>query len=147
MTNRREAVTRLLAGAAVVMLAGGAIAKEAPEADALKALDPWGDALFSGAPDKVATVLAEEFQIARSDGTGFDKASYLKNLPKQNKRNSFSDIHATKFGDYMVIRYLADANQVIAGKATSGKAPRLSTFRLDGGKWLMTSHANFALLS
>ena len=147
MTNRREAVAGLLAGATVLMLAETAEAKDAPESDALKALDPWADALFSGDPKKVAAVLAEEYQIARSDGTGFDKAGYLQNLPKQNKRNVFSDIHATRTGSTLVIRYLVDADQVINGKATTGKAPRISTFRDEGGKWLMASHANFTLLS
>jgi hypothetical protein len=147
MTNRREAVVALLAGATVAMLAGTAKAAEAPEADAMKALDPGADALFSGDPKQVGAILAEEFQIARSDGTGFDRTGYLQNLPKQAKRNVFADIHVTATDTTLTIRYSAISDQVIAGKSSIGKAPRLSTFRSEGGKWLMTSHANFALLA
>jgi hypothetical protein len=147
MTNRREAVVTVLAGAAALMLASGAQAKDASEAEALKALDPWADALFSGDPKQVGAILADEFQIARSDGTGFDKAGYLQNLPKQSKRNVFADVHATATKTTLTIRYAAISDQVIAGKTSTGKAPRLSTFRSDGGRWVMTSHANFALLS
>ena len=148
MTNRREAVAGLAAGAAVLMLAREASAKPVAvsAADALKALNPWADALFVGTPKAVFPVLAAEFQITRSDGTGFDKAGYLKNLPKQKKRNAFSDIVATGTADVMVIRYMVDADQVIAGKSTVGKAPRISTFRRHGKDWLMSSHANFSPL-
>jgi hypothetical protein len=48
-----------------------------------------------GDPAVVDKVLAEEFQILRSNGGGHDKAGYLKALPKQTTRSKFSDIIAT----------------------------------------------------
>ncbi|MDR3474795.1 MAG: nuclear transport factor 2 family protein [Devosia sp.] len=147
MTNRRDTLAGLLAGASVLMMASGAAAKEASKDEALKALDPWADALFSGDPKKVAAILADEYQIVRSDGTGYDKAAYLQNLPKQSKRSTLSDIHATQAGAIMVVRYQVDSDQVINGKNTTGLSPRLSVFRAEGNGWLMVSHANFAQLA
>ena len=40
----------------------------------------------------------------------------------------------------MVIRYLVQSDQVIAGKPATGSWGRLSVFREAGGHWLMVSH-------
>lgn len=147
MTNRRETLAGLFAGASVLMMVSGATAKEAGEDEALKALDPWADAIFSGDPKQMAAILGDEYQIVRSDGTGYDKADYLQNLPKQSRRSTFKDIHATQAGAIMVIRYQVDSDQIINGKSTAGLSPRLSVFRAEGSSWLMISHANFAPLA
>ena len=115
------------------------------EAEALQALDPWADALFTGDPAVVAKVLAEEFQILRSNGSGHDKASYLKALPKQTARSRFSDIVATGNGETLVIRYRIATEQTIDGAPVNGISPRLSVFRKEAGRsWLIVAHANFA---
>src|SRR4051812_38133876 len=118
---------------------------EVSEVEALEALDPWVDALFTGDPAVVDQVLAEEFQILRSNGRGHDKASYLKALPQHATRSKFSDIVATGNGATLVIRYKIEIEQTIDGHPVNGVAPRLSVFRKAAGRgWLIVAHANFA---
>ena len=118
---------------------------EVSEAEALEALDPWADALFTGDPAVVDQVLAEEFQILRSNGRGHDKASYLKALPRQTTRSKFSDIVATGNGATLVVRYKIETEQTIDGHPVNGISPRLSVFRKEAGRgWLIVAHANFA---
>lgn len=148
MASRREFSIAVLAGLSA--LAAGAGPSRAggqlSEQQAHEALDPWIDALVTGDPAVVETVLAPEYQILRSDGTGHDKASYLAALPRHMVRPKFSDIVATGDGSVMVVRYRIETDQVIDGKAVTGVSPRLSVFRKDGGRWLISAHANFAAL-
>jgi len=149
MSTRRDLALGLVVAGAGSALAGDmeqAQAK-ASEADALKALNPWADALFTGDPATVDKVLAEEFQILRSNGSGHDKASYLKALPKQTTRSKFSDIIATGNGETLVIRYKIETEQTIDGTPVNGISPRLSVFRKEAGRWLMIAHANFAQIA
>lgn len=146
-TRRGFSITALAAISALVAGAGSAAAAEPISAEeALKALDPWIDAVFTGDPAVVEKVLAPEFQILRSDGNGHDKASYLKALPRHQVRSTFSDIVATGTGDVMVVRYRIETDQTIDGKAVKGISPRLSVFRREAGRWLISAHANFAAL-
>lgn len=147
-TRRNFSLAALAGISALVARAPGAAAAEqiSPE-DALKALDPWADALLTGDPALVDKVLAPEFQILRSDGSGHDKASYLKSLPRQRVRSKFSDIVATGTGDLMVLRYRIDTDQTIEGKEVKGISPRLSVFRREASQWLICAHANFAPLT
>ena len=138
----------VLAGAGSALAGDMAQARaKVSEADALEALDPWADALFTGDPAVVGKVLAEEFQILRSNGGGHDKASYLKALPKQTARSKFSDIIATGNGETLVIRYKIETEQTIDGTPVNGISPRLSVFRKEAGRWLIVAHANFAQLA
>ena len=149
MSTRRDLALGLVLAGAGSALAGD-MAKagaKVSEADALEALDPWADALFTGDPAVVDKVLAEEFQILRSNGGGHDKASYLKALPKQTARSKFSDIIATGNGETLVIRYKIETEQTIDGTPVNGISPRLSVFRKEAGRWLMVAHANFAQLA
>jgi hypothetical protein len=137
-----------LAGALMVTTARAETAEAAvSEADALQALDPWADALFSGDPEAVDRVLAPEFQILRSNGTGYNKEEYLTVLPQQKARSKFSDIVATGSGEILVVRYKIDTDQTIEGVSVIGISPRLSVFRKESESWLMVSHANFAPLT
>jgi len=146
-STRRDFSIAALAGIAALAAAGAAKAavKISPE-EALKALDPWVDALFTGDPAAIEKVLAPEYQILRSDGTGYDKASYLKALPKQHVRPQFSDIVATGTADIMVVRYRIKTDQTSEGKKVKGISPRLSVFRREAGSWMICAHANFAQL-
>ena len=149
MSTRRDlALGLVLAGTASASAGGMAQAQaKVSEADALEALNPWADALFTGDPAVVDKVLAEEFQILRSNGGGHDKASYLKALPKQTTRSRFSDLIATGNSETLVIRYKAETEQTIDGTPVNGISPRLSVFRKEAGRWLMAAHANFAQLA
>jgi hypothetical protein len=148
-TTRREFSVVALAGiSALAMAATAAANAQAPvsQEDALKALDPWIDAIVSGDPAVVDKVLAPEFQVLRSDGSGHDKASYLKNLPQQRVRPKFSNIVSTGGADVMVVRYSLETDQTVQGKDVKGIAPRLSVFRRVAGGWLISAHANFSAL-
>ena len=146
MSTRRDlALGLILAGAGSALAGSLAQAQaEVSEAEALNALDPWADALFTGDPAVVDQVLAEEFQILRSNGRGHDKASYLKALPRQATRSKFSDSVATGNGATLVIRYRIETEQTIDGTPVNGISPRLSVFRKAAGRWLIVAHANFA---
>ncbi len=147
MSTRRDAALGLIVAGAVSASAGKmaqAQAKVSKE-QALQALDPWADALFTGDPAVVGRVLAEEFQVLRSNGRGHDKASYLKALPRHATRSKFSDIVATGNGETLVIRYRIETEQTIDGHPVNGVSPRLSVFRKEAGRgWLIVAHANFA---
>jgi hypothetical protein len=146
MPNKREVTSALAFGVAALGATGVRArgARAATEAEALEALNPWADALFSGDPARVERVLAPEYQILRSDGTGYVKADYLKALPKQKIRSKFTNITATATGDVLVIRYSIQTDQVINGKDVKGLGKRLSVFRKEAGVWLMSAHANFS---
>ena len=144
-TRRGLALGLVIAGAGSALTGSMAQAQaQVSEAEALQALDPWADALFTGDPAAVGEVLAEEFQILRSNGSGHDKASYLKALPKQTARSKFSDIVATGDGGTLVVRYRIETEQTIDGTPVNGISPRLSVFRKEAGRWLIVAHANFA---
>jgi hypothetical protein len=146
MSSRRDVALGLVIATAGSALTGSVAQAQAQvsEAEALEALDPWADALFTGDPAVVAQVLAEEFQILRSNGSGHDKASYLKSLPRQATRSKFSDSVATGNGETLVIRYRIATEQTIDGAPVNGIAPRLSVFLKAAGRWLIVAHANFA---
>src|SRR3954449_6057007 len=147
MSSRRNVALGLIIAGAGSALAGkmAQAQAEVSEAEALEALDPWADALFTGDPAVVDKVLAKEFQILRSNGRGHDKASYLKALPRQTTRSKFSDIIATGNGATLVVRYRIETEQTIDGNPVNGVSPRLSVFRKAAGRsWLIIAHANFA---
>src|SRR3954451_21045419 len=72
MSTRRDWALGLILAGTASALAGGMAQAKVSEADALQALDPWADALFTGDPAAVDQVLAEEFQILRSNGSGHE---------------------------------------------------------------------------
>src|SRR3954468_16565330 len=146
MSSRRDLALGLVIATAGSALTGSVAQAQAEvsEAEALEALDPWADALFTGDPAVVDQVLAEEFQILRSNGRGHDKASYLKALPRQTTRSRFSDIVATGNGETLVVRYRIETEQTIDGHPVNGVSPRLSVYRQEAGRWLIVAHANFA---
>ena len=87
--------------------------------------------------------LSPAFELQRADGSGSGKADYLQNIPTVQSFN-LTDFTASRAGDVLVVRYLADATGVVNGKPYSpGPAPRLSVFRRDGKKWQIVAHANF----
>ena len=143
--NKRQVawgVVASLAGAALIP--ASAVAANATDADARAAILAWLDALASHDPQTVAKVLAPEFQIMRSDGSGYDATSYLSNLPKFKGKPEIMDLAVGGNGDLLVTRYNLKLDQVIDGKPVQTLAPRLSVFRRNGSDWLIAAHANFA---
>ena len=72
MATRRDVTLAFFGGVAGLLLAArrSMAQSAASESEALEALNPWADALFSGDPAQVEKVLAPEYQILRSDGVG-----------------------------------------------------------------------------
>jgi len=143
--NKRDVAVGLLAGLAGMALGKGTqAAGTMQEADARAAVMGWLDALATRDPAAVARVLAPEFQILRSDGSGFDRESYLGNLPKFTGAPEIQDLFFTSQGDLLVTRYNLRLEQKISGKPVQVLAPRLSVLRRAETGWLMVAHANFA---
>ncbi|MEI7599374.1 MAG: nuclear transport factor 2 family protein [Aestuariivirga sp.] len=132
-----------LAGAALIPATVGA-AGGAGEVDARAAILGWLDALASHDAATVAKVLAPEFQIMRSDGSGYDSTNYLANLPKFNGEPEIMELAFGANGDLLVARYNLKLEQKIGDKPVQSLAPRLSVFRKDAAGWLIVAHANFA---
>jgi len=87
--------------------------------------------------------LSPAFELQRADGSGSGKADYLQNIPTVQSFN-LTNFTASRTGDVLVVRYLADATGIVNGKPYSpGPAPRLSVFKRDGKKWQIVAHANF----
>jgi Domain of unknown function (DUF4440) len=87
--------------------------------------------------------LSPAFELQRADGTGSEKTDYLQNIPTVQSFN-LTDFTASRAGDVLVVRYLADATGIVDGKLyTPGPAPRLTVFARDGKKWQVVAHANF----
>jgi ketosteroid isomerase-like protein len=87
--------------------------------------------------------MSPAFQLERADGSGLDKNAYLQNISTVQSFN-LTDFAASRTGDVLVVRYLADATGIVNGKPyTPGPAPRLSVFKRDGKKWQIVAHANF----
>lgn len=141
--NKRDVALSLLAGLAGASLIGTAEAATGEE-DARAAIMTWLDALQTGDPAAVEAVLAPEFQILRSDGSGHDRVSYLSDLPKQTSKPEISGLVFGSNGDVIVTRYILKIEQTISDKPVQASAPRLSVFRRGGSGWLILAHANFA---
>lgn len=144
--NKRDIAMGLVAGlaGAALMPVTARSGEAVTEATARAAIMAWLDALASHDPATVAKVLAPEFQIMRSDGSGYDRDSYLGQLPKFNGKPDIRDLAFGANGDLLVARYNLKLAQKIGDKPVQSLAPRLSVFRRDGDAWLIAAHANFA---
>jgi len=87
--------------------------------------------------------LSPAYELQRADGTGSNKADYLQNISTVQSFH-LTDFTASRAGDVLVVRYLADATGVVNGKPYSpGPAPRLTVFVHNGKHWQVVAHANF----
>lgn len=145
--NKRGMALGLLAGlggAGLLGVVSTTAHAAVSEADARAAIAAWLDPLQEGDPAKIEAVLAPEFQLLRSDGTGHDKTTYLSDLPRHTSKPEITDLIYSGEGDRVVVRYMLQLNQTINNKSVQKKAPRLSVFRRGSAGWLVVAHANFA---
>jgi hypothetical protein len=118
------------------------------QAQGMTALKTFWNAIASGIPQAFEPVLAPEYQVQRSDGSGFDRKEFLNsNLPKLAAKPEFTDVKVTGTGDLLVVRYYVTVDATIGGKTVEKHAPRLTVFRKQGDNWLVVAHSNFATLS
>ena len=145
--NKRDVAFGLLAAGFAGASLASATARAAggvSEAEAKAAVLSWLEALKSGDPAAVAKILAPEFQILRSDGSGYGREDYLKALPKFGGHPEILKLVHSSDGGILVARYTLQLEQKIGGKPVQKLAPRLSVMRQAAGTWLMVAHANFA---
>ncbi len=104
-------------------------------------------ALMTGESEKVAAILAPEFQILRSDGTNYDARSYpVSELPIISEMPAIEKLNVTAEGAIAVASYVINVDETVDGVLAEAYAPRLSVFRKDGDRWLLVAHGNFAAL-
>lgn len=112
--------------------------------DAIKA---WLGAVISNDEEKVAAILAPEFQILRSDGTTYDAKTYPKSeLPIIAELPVIENLVVTGSGDTVVTTYTINVNETLDGEVVEADAPRMTVFRKDGDKWFVVAHGNFAVI-
>ena len=143
--NKRHIALGLFAGlAGASIVSASASTSAVSEAEATEAIMAWLGALASRDPATVEKVLAPEFQILRSDGSGYDRSSYLGNLPNFTGKPEIQDLAFSAGDGLLVTRYNLRLEQKIGDKPVQALAPRLSVLRREGAGWLMVAHANFA---
>ncbi len=112
-----------------------------------KAINGFFGAIMSGDPQKLAAVLAPDFQLLRADGTRQDAANYPdSDLPIIAALPAISQLKVTETGDTLVATYVVDVNETRGGMVVQSVAPRLTVFRKTGDQWLVVAHGNFAAL-
>lgn len=90
--------------------------------------------------------LDDSFQLQRADGSGQDKAAYLREPAKITAFELGPEVIATQQGGVLSVRWRLVVDGTINGtEVERGEAPRLSTFVWRGDRWRMSSHANFLL--
>lgn len=134
-----------IAGTMIVTLAMAAPDAARADGTAEAAIHAWIGAITSGNKDTIAAVLAPEFQIMRSNGTGFDRTQYAGGgAARITSAPTVTDVVATRHGNLLVTRYNLAITETVGGRKVQHKAPRLTVFRRDGNRWLVVAHANFA---
>jgi len=133
---------------AVMLACGQAAAQETPlDVAARVALNDFLGANASGDAERMADVLAPEFQGMRANGVGYGRAEYLSTYFRgvaiePNWR--FENLTATVEGDILVVRYDLVVTETIDGAAALRRAPRLTVFRRENDRWVVVAHSNFA---
>jgi hypothetical protein len=111
-------------------------------------LDNLFAALASGDTQRIERHLAEEFQIVRSNGASYDKASYLqRSIPVIRNTPRFRNVKVTGQADIRVVTFNLEVNETIDGHAVENLAPQLIVFRDLGDRWVVVASANLAKLS
>lgn len=115
------------------------------DSEAASVVKVWIDTVASGDSERISDSLAPEFQIQRADGSAHGKADYVAGgFARISQVLDIDDVVATRSDNLMVVRYVLVVTETIDGRPAEQRAPRLTVFRRDGGRWLVAAHANFA---
>lgn len=119
---------------------GGAMAQEDAAALAEAQLTRFYEAV-SGRGE-LADVLGDAFQIMRTDGTRYDRATYLTRPPSYTAYE-IDDIRAVQSGDVLTATYFTGATGAIEDRTIASEdQPRLAVFTRANGEWKMQAIAN-----
>ena len=117
------------------------------DADGHKVVDQWLQSIVSGDKAAVQAMLAPEFQLVRDNGASYTAADYVaEGMSKISGTPEVERLLATRYGDYLVVRYWLKLEQTFKGKPAELLAPRLTVFRKSGDNWLVVAHSNFAAI-
>lgn len=138
------AVAVLVAGFAGGWLArGGAEAEESAAALAKTELGRFYEALAGRG--SLEDTLGDAFQIMRTDGTRYDRETYLSRPPVYSAYE-LGDIQAFQSGDILTATYYAGVTGTIEGAGLASQdQPRLAVFARHDGRWKMQALANLGM--
>ncbi len=146
----RNVIRNTMAGifAANLLATTPALAAENGADTARALIANFVEAVIAG-PDKVAPLLAPEYQIMRSNGVGYDRAGYINRgagSVNAQRNYAYDNVVVTAAADILVVRYFLRIEETIDGQNITKRAPRLTVFRKIGDNWKITAHSNFALV-
>lgn len=104
----------------------------------------YWDLVKKGDREALAAFLSPAFQVVRTNGVTEDITTYLDHLP-HIEHYAIDGIHATCFGDALVVTYSSAVDGMVDGKRLLDQAaPRLTVFLRGDGVWRVLAHANLA---
>lgn len=119
---------------------GGAEAQEDASALAAAQITRFYEAL-SG-KGELADVLGDAFQIMRTDGTRYDRDTYLGRPPAYSDYE-IGDIRAFQAGDVLTATFFTGATGTIEDRSIASEdQPRLAVFTRANGEWKLQAIAN-----
>lgn len=139
----------LIAGSANSLASDSAAAGKKPGPQAKELLMTFWNQVKDADTKGLEAGLHPSWQVARADGSYMDKSEFLAKVGSgkiELDHFKFGKMTTTRHDSSLVVRYMATANYTIKGKPYKGTpAPYLASFTRQGGRWLMTSQANFDL--
>lgn len=139
----------LIAGSTNALASDGAAAGKKPGPQAKELLMTFWNQVKDADTKGLEASLDPSWQVARADGSYMDKAEFLVKVGKgkiQVDDFKLGRMKTTRHESSLVVRYMAAADYTIKGSRYKGTpAPYLASFIHRGGRWLMTSQANFDL--
>ncbi len=139
----------LIAGSASSLASDGAVSGKKSGPQAKELLMTFWNQVKDADTKGLDASLDPSWQVARADGSFMDKPEFLVKVGNgQIELDAFKlgPMKTTRHGSSLVVRYMATAEYTIKGSRYKGTpAPYLASFIRQGGRWLMTSQANFDL--
>ena len=143
------ALFALIAGSANSPASDGAAAGKRPGPQAKELLMTFWNQVKDADTKGLEASLDPSWQVARADGSFMDRAEFLVKVGNgQIELDAFKlgSMKITRHESSLVVRYMAAADYTIKGSRYKGTpAPYLASFIRRGGRWFITSQANFDL--
>ncbi len=100
-------------------------------------VEGWTAAVTSGDADRVASVLAPEFQLMRQSGAAYDAEAYVAGgFPAIAKAPAVEDVVETGDGDIRVVRYWLVIDETVDGAALTRRCAAADRLPADR-RWLV----------
>ena len=139
----------LIAGCASSLASDGAASGKKSGPQAKELLMTFWNQVKDADTKGLEASLDPSWQVARADCSYMNKSEFLVKVGNgkiELDAFKFGPMETTRHESSLVVRYMATAVYTIKGSRYKGTpAPYLATFIRQGGRWLMTSQANFDL--